>query len=308
MTSTSTNPAVTLSGLTIRYGALVAAEAVSLSVPVGCVYTLLGRNGAGKTSLFRCMLGQQKPTSGSAALFGEDVWRRRAALMARVGVVPEEPDLPPEMTADQLIAFFSRLYRPWDGRSALERLSRFAIPTRTPVGRLSKGQKGQLALALALAPHPELLVLDDPTLGLDVVARRALWQELVGDLADRGTSVFLTTHDLTGVEGIAERVGILKGGRLIVDEPLEQLKTRFRRIRFGRPSDAENGGDDPLADLQAISLIDREWGREAVVTAFDDQRFVAFRSLPGVLDAQAEPMSLEDIFAALVGDEKEVAS
>jgi ABC-2 type transport system ATP-binding protein len=106
----------------------------------------------------------------------------------------------------------------------MRRLERLQVPLRTPFRQLSKGQKGAVMLALALGHDPELLVLDDPTLGLDVVARRLVFGELIGELADRGTTVLVTTHDLAGVEGIADRVGILRGGRLVLAGALEALK------------------------------------------------------------------------------------
>jgi ABC-2 type transport system ATP-binding protein len=130
------------------------------------------------------------------------------------------------MTSRRIAAFCARVYPRWDGRAVEERLRRFEVPPDLPFGRLSKGQKGLVSLALALGHSPELLVLDDPTLGLDVVARRALFEEVVGDLADRGTTVFVTTHDLAGVEGIADRAGFLRAGRLVLDEEMEVLKER----------------------------------------------------------------------------------
>jgi ABC-2 type transport system ATP-binding protein len=210
--------------LTVRYGSHVALDAVALDVPRGAVYALLGRNGAGKSSLVRCLVGQQKSDRGRLALLGLDAWRHRARIMRRVGYVPEEPDCPPSMTLRQLERFCSGFYESWDRAGVLGRLERAGIPDGLPFGRLSKGQRRLVALALALGHRPEVVVLDDPTLGLDVAARRALFEELVVDLADRGTTVLLTTHDLAGVEGIADRVGILRDGRLVVNEPLEELK------------------------------------------------------------------------------------
>lgn len=290
--------------VTVRYGAVTAADAVSLEVPRGSVYTLLGRNGAGKSSLVRCLLGQQKPASGRALLFGCDAWRTRRTAMERVGVVPEEPDVPPGMTAAQAVAFCSRLYRGWDGTGVAERLRRFDVPTSVPVGRLSKGQKGQLALALALGSGPDLLVLDDPTLGLDVVARRELYEELVADLADRGTTVLVTTHDLAGVEGIALRVGILRQGKMVLDEEMETLKARFRRIAFGRRPAAEPAAERALAAMGAVHVSGGEWGFEAVVERFAEDGFGRFASEAGVVEPEARAMSLEEIFVAVCGEER----
>jgi ABC-2 type transport system ATP-binding protein len=220
-------PVLALEGLGVRYGRTPLLHDLSLAVPRGMVYALLGRNGAGKSSLVRCLLGQQKPTAGGARLFGRDAWAHRAWAMSRVGVVPEEPDAPPEMTAAQIFAFAARVYTRWDAAATQARLARFATPLDVPFARLSKGQKGAVMLALALGHSPELLVLDDPTLGLDVIARDAVFGEVIGDLADRGTTVFVTTHDLSAVERLADRIGILSGGRLALDEDVESLKARW---------------------------------------------------------------------------------
>jgi len=217
---------IAVENLTVRYGQEAALDGVTLRVPRGSVYALLGRNGAGKSSLVRCLLGQQKPESGRTLLHGLDTWRQRARAMRRTGVVPEEPDAPPGMTVPRIAAFCAGLYPTWDASAVAERFRRFDIPQAIPFGRLSKGQKGLVSLALALGHNPEVLVLDDPTLGLDVAARKALYEEIVSDLADRGTTVLLTTHDLAGVEGIADRVGILRGSRLVVDDEVEALKER----------------------------------------------------------------------------------
>ena len=215
---------VELRGLTVRYGRRSILDGVSLSVARGSVYALLGRNGVGKSSLLRCLLGQQKPSAGEARLFGQDAWRGRLRLMERVGYVPEEPDAPPELSARELVLFCGRLNVRWNEAAVIGRLERFLVPLRTPFRSLSKGQKGAVMLALALGHDPELLLLDDPTLGLDVVARRAVFGELIGELADRNTTVLVTTHDLAGVEGVADRVGILHANRLVLEGELEALK------------------------------------------------------------------------------------
>ena len=217
-------PALETDGLMVSYGRTRVVEGLTLAVPHGSVYALLGRNGAGKSSLLRVLLGQRPPAKGRVRLLGQDPWTRRASLMARVGVVPEEPDAPPEMTPVALSAFCARLHARWDSGAVLERFRRFDVPTARPFGRLSKGQKGAVMLALALGHSPELLLLDDPTLGLDVVARDAVFREVIGDLADRGTTVFVTTHDLQAIEGIADHVAILHERRLALAGPLEGLK------------------------------------------------------------------------------------
>lgn len=208
----------------VRYGKHLVVDRVSFQVARGSVYALLGRNGAGKSSLIRCLLGLQKPSSGRVMVFDRDVWTHRAALLARTAYVPETCDAPGQLRVRDIAAFFQAMYPTWDKQGVHERLSRFGVSDADTISSLSKGQKALFTLAMALGNRPELLVLDDPTLGLDVVARNDFFSDFIGELADRGTSVILTTHDLAGVEGIADRVGILQGSRLALDQDVEPLK------------------------------------------------------------------------------------
>ena len=283
---------VEVAGLTVRYGGRTALDDVSFSVPEGAVYALLGRNGAGKSSLMRCLLGAQRPAAGTSRLLGRDAWRERATILRDVGVVSEEPDAPPAMTVRQIARFCSRLYPRWDAAGLEERLRRFGVPADVPFGRLSKGQKGQVALTLALAPVPRLVLLDDPTLGLDPLARRAVFEELIVDLADRGTTVFLTSHDLAGVEGIADHVGVLREGRLVLNEDLESVKQRFRRIRFPKAGGASEEMPG-LAALSPVAVASSTWGIEAVVTRWTEESLAP-------RGGEVSALTLEEIFLTLV--------
>lgn len=286
-------PVISIDRLSVRYGRFDAVRNVSLAVERGAVYALLGRNGAGKTSIIRCLTGLQKPQSGVARIFGADVWRERRRLMARIGIVPEEPDAPPEMNVRQIVAFCAALYERWNGRLVDERLERFSIPMKTQFGRLSKGQKAQVSLTLALGHEPELLILDDPTLGLDVVARRAFFEELITELADRGTTVLMTTHDLASAEGLANRVGILADGRLVLDEQLETVKSRFRKIRLAAASQSD------IEALRGARLRQLGSSVEADVTNYEDELLGRLASHPEI-----DSMSLEEIFVAVTGEEE----
>lgn len=292
--------------VTVRYGRVSAAEAVSFSVGRGRVTALLGRNGAGKSSLVRCLLGQQHPQAGICRLFGADTWKTRRQAMVRTGVVPEESDLPPAMNVRGLEAFCARLYPSWDADAFARRLEHAGVPLTIPAGRLSKGQRAQLQLSLALAPRPELLILDDPTLGLDAVARREFYQELVGDLADRGTTVLIATHDLAGVEGIADDVTILLAGRVLADESIEALRARFRRVVLSAP--VNEGEIRSMIDrVGGVCLKEQPWGAEMVASHFDEAGFATLRESLGER-IEAAPMNLEEIFVAVAGQGQEVAS
>jgi ABC-2 type transport system ATP-binding protein len=289
--------ALEAANLSVRYGRKTAVEDVSLTVQPGTVYALLGRNGSGKSSLVRTLLGHQRAARGTATIFGEDVWRHRTRLMERVWVVAEESDAPPEMRVRELGSFSARLYSRWSQTAFAERIDRFGIDANARNGNLSKGQKKQVSLALALATSPELLILDDPTLGLDVVARKSLFEEVIADMADRGITVFITTHDLAPVEAIADRAGILKNGRLVLDEELETMKSRFRRIRFASQPAA-------LEQANLVAAAVRQWGTgtEAIVTNYNDLELARLRETVPTVDVA--PMSLEEIFIAVAGEEK----
>src|SRR5256886_12670025 len=184
--------------------------------------------------------------------------------MQRVGVVTEEADAPPEMSVAGLARFCRSLYARWDEAAFETRMRAFGVPLTSRFGTLSKGQKKQVSLALAMAMSPDLLVLDDPTLGLDVVARKSLFEEVIAELADRGITVFVTTHDLGGIEALADRVGIIKDGALVVDDEMEALKSRFRRIRYP----AANAVAFAAATLEPANVRALAGGAQTDVTTY----------------------------------------
>ena len=300
--NTTAEPVV-VDHLTVRYGKTTAVDDVSFSVAAGQVYALLGRNGAGKSSTISCLIGQRKAESGECRIFDMDTWKSRRHVMARVGIVPETPDIPPSASARELGRFLGRVRPIWNSEDYEDRLERVSVPHRLPSGSLSKGQRRQLALAAALATAPEVLILDDPTLGLDAVVRRTLLEELVGELADRGTTVLVTTHDLTGIEGIADRVGIMQQGKLVYDEPMEGLKERFRRLRcvFGHGISFDYV-ERALETLEPAAVRVVGAGVDAVVGRADHETVRMFRETTGITEVELESLGLEEIFVALCGD------
>jgi ABC-2 type transport system ATP-binding protein len=217
-------PVIDIQGVRVAHWGQVVLDGVSLEVERGAVFALLGRNGSGKSSLLRCILGLHRPSAGNLRVFGRDPWRHRVDVLARVGFAPETANAPADLSAPQLASLLRRLHGSWDAEATAQRFERFQVPATIPFGRLSKGQQGAVMLALALGHAPDLLVLDDPTLGLDIIAREEIFAEVIGELAEHGTTVLMTTHEIGLAEGLASHVGILADNGLALRGSLEGLK------------------------------------------------------------------------------------
>jgi ABC-2 type transport system ATP-binding protein len=230
---------ISVERLTVRYGRKEALSNLSLAVEPGQVFVLLGRNGAGKSSLFRALLGLRRPDAGSVRVLGLDPWHERRRLASRWGATPESPDAPADQTVLAIERSIAPLFPRWKSGDFRDRLKRFAIDPKQRFGELSRGQKAMAMLSFALAHEPELLLLDDPTLGLDLVARRFFYEELVTELADRGTTVLLATHDVDAASRVASHLGILRDGRLVAQGSVESvageasLEDRFLELAGG---------------------------------------------------------------------------
>ncbi len=281
---TSPQPALVLDRLTVRYPGHTVCADLSLTVERGAVYALLGRNGSGKTSIVRTVLGLQPAALGRVVLLGADPRRERSSVLAQVGYVPEHPEVPPAWSARDAARFVAPLYPAFDHGGLRQQLERRGIDAGRPVRSLSRGERTHVSLALALAQRPALLVLDDPTLGLDAGARLELWRDLVDELAMRETTVLVTSHDLAGIETLATHVGVLHGGRLLANEGLETLKGRFRRLRLA---------PDPA---QPVLLREHRHLGDGWITDRYQPHAPAFATTPA---AALETLSLEEIFLAL---------
>ena len=274
--------AVATHGLTRRHGRTTALDDVALRVPDGAVYLLLGANGAGKSTTFRVLLNLERPDAGRAEVLGLDVAAHGPEVRAQVGYVPERHEAGPRgLTCAQLLQY-AAAYRPtWDPAYA-DRLARaLELRPEQRVGALSKGGVRRLQLVLALAHRPPLLLLDEPTDGLDPVVRRRVLALLAEHIADAPTTVLLTTHHVSEVESLADHVAVLRGGRLVAQLSRDALRRTVRRYRLRLPD-----------------------GREAQRTLQGEERDVAARlTAEGAQVHEAAPLRLEDAAFALLADE-----
>jgi polyether ionophore transport system ATP-binding protein len=215
--------AIATENLTKRYGGTLALDALTLRIEPGEVYGYLGPNGAGKTTTIRLLLGLHRPSAGSAALFGLDAWRDPVAAHRRVAYVAGEPFLWPSLTSAETFEFLARVRGGTDVTYRDLLIERFKLEVDKKIRALSKGNRQKVQLVAALASRAELLILDEPTSGLDPLMEVA-FRESVREAKERGQTVFLSSHILSEVEALCDRVGILREGRLVDEGTLEQLR------------------------------------------------------------------------------------
>jgi ABC-2 type transport system ATP-binding protein len=217
-------PAIAAEGLSKRFGRCLAVDNLTFQVPQGSVCGFLGRNGAGKSTAIRMMMNLLDPTAGRVTLLGLDSRRDHTALMRRVGYVSESPMLYEWMKVKELVRFTARFYPHWNHRRVDELFDRFAIDREQRIRHLSRGTQAQLALALALGGDPELLILDEPSTGLDVLVRRDFLGSIIQLIQQEGRTVLFSSHLLHEVERVADQVVIIDNGRLVQSGSTEELK------------------------------------------------------------------------------------
>ena len=223
-----TDPVIDVSGLTRRFGARTALASVTVSVPRGGVYGLVGANGAGKTTLIKHILGLLRAESGSVRVFGRDPVADPVAVLSRMGYLSEENDLPGWMRVDELIRYMRAFYPAWDDAYAEELRRSFALDPTARIKTLSKGQKARTGLLIALAYRPELLVLDEPSSGLDPIVRRDILGAVLRAIADEGRTVLFSSHLLDEVERVADHVTMINEGAIVLSAPLADIKESHR--------------------------------------------------------------------------------
>ena len=266
-------------------------DGIHLRVPQGCIYGLLGRNGAGKTTIIRILLGLEPATRGHTFLLGTESTNLPAKVRGRIGSVAEGHNLIQNYKVSRLITLCQDLSLQWNDEFFGHLIETFHLPTDRRVRELSIGMRAQLNLALAMAIDPELLILDDPTLGLDTVARRQFLELAIEIIQKQGRTILFCSHILGDVERIADRIGILAAGKLVVDCPLEQLKQRVKKLRV-------IFAESTPVDLYLTEIINQQIdGREMVLTVanWNEQKQALLDTFKPSSCSEI-PMSLEDIF------------
>ena len=277
------------------FGRHIVFSNLNIKLSAGKVYGLLGLNGEGKTTLIRILLGVIPADSGAIYYKDSAVSFRSAAYKEEVGYIPEDPFFFGGMRVGELLDFNAAFYHRWDGRRAEELLKRFSLNKKARIKTLSRGMKLRLEMAVALAARPALLVLDDPTSGLDVPTRHDFLQDIIRELADSGTSILFSTHLVHELERIVDHLFILHRGRLILDEDHEAVKSSIRRVRL-----AFQGDPPETLGIDGVLVETRDGPRkEIVVYPWSDDKKKKLDGLSPTL-LHVEPLTLEEIFRSFV--------
>lgn len=226
----SSPPLVRLHRVTRRFGKKTALDDLSLTVQRGGVFGLIGGNGAGKTTLIKHVLGLLKAQSGTVEVFGIDPVRNPVGALGRIGYLSEDRDLPAWMRVSELMRYTQAFFPSWDERYAEELRAAFDLDPKAKIKHLSRGQRARAGLLAALAHRPELLILDEPSSGLDPVVRRDILGAIIRTIADEGRTVLFSSHLLDEVERVADRVAIIHQGRILLTAAMEEIKEKHRRM------------------------------------------------------------------------------
>ena len=291
---------ISASALTRRYGERVGIDEINLEVPEGALYGFLGPNGAGKTTFIRVLLGFLRPTSGRARVLELDCWGRSREIKREVGYLPGDLRLYPWMTARNAGVVVGRIRGRDLGARVGALAERFDLSMDVTVRRMSRGMRQKLGLILALAPSPKLLVLDEPTSGLDPLMQIEL-ADVLREMAANGHTVFFSSHTLSEVEQLCSRVAIVRKGRIVADERIEDLRAQARRrveIRFADDGAARSAIPPPF--LTMTRRVNAIWSCEMDGAAEPLLKWIANRP---IADLSIGAPDLESLFRRFYRDE-----
>jgi ABC-2 type transport system ATP-binding protein len=288
--------AIETKDLAKAYADTHAVSGINLIVSRGSIYGFLGRNGAGKTTTIKMLLGLARPTAGSARVLGMDTLSEHIAILQRTAFVSEKKTLYPSMTPSELVRFSRGFYPAWSDETAQKCAQRLEIPMKQRFEKLSNGNQTKVFLMLALSQRADLLILDEPTTALDPVTAEEFLRMLAEDAMDRGSTIFFSSHQLEELERIAEYVGVIDHGKLLLQARLDDIKNEFRLV-------TATGCGLPLQESSQVLSIEVDGDCCRYFVTKEAEGFAAELTRNGAVITQSVPLSLRESFLQLVRKE-----
>jgi ABC-2 type transport system ATP-binding protein len=284
---------VAVTNLSRRFGSRTVLNDVSLDAPRGSVFGLVGENGAGKTTLIKHILGLLRAETGAVRVFGIDPVADPVSVLGGIGYLSEQPDLPGWMRVDELMRYTQAFYPKWDSGYAEEMRGQFGLDPAARIKTLSKGQRAKLGLLAAQAHRPDLLLLDEPSSGLDPIVRRDILEAVIRTVSDEGRTVFFSSHLLEEIERVADHIAMLHQGTLVLCGPLDEIKAQHRRVtlRF----EAQQHKPPVVPGALTVSGTGREW---TIICNSGQAGLPSITAKLGASIVDEHEASLTDIFVA----------
>lgn len=284
--------------LTKKFGHDLVVNDLNFEVPSGHIFAFLGPNGAGKTTTIKMLVNILQPTRGRALLLGTEAKHLKPSHFTQIGYVSENQDMPLWMTVQQFLKYCQSMYPQWDENFCRKLLAQFELPLNKKLSQLSRGMKMKAAMISSLAYHPKLLILDEPLSGLDPLVREELSQGILEATAKEGWSIFISSHDIEEVERLADIIGFINQGQLILSEDIEHLQNRFRRCEvilsepLGSQLKFPKDWVLPEQNGRAVHFTMTEYAEQS-----SEQTIRAL--LPSCVDVNVKTLSLREIFLVL---------
>jgi ABC-2 type transport system ATP-binding protein len=288
--------AIDTKDLAKTYAGIRAVSGINLTVPRGSIYGFLGRNGAGKTTTIKMLLGLVRPTAGSARVLGMDALGEHVAILQRTAFVSEKKTLYPALTPSELVRFSRGFYPTWSDSAAEKYARLLEIPMKQRFEKLSSGNQTKVFLMLALSQCADLLILDEPTIALDPVTAEEFLRMLAEDAMDRDSTIFFSSHQLEELERIAEYVGVMDHGRLLLQARLDDIKNDFRLI-------TASGSGLPVEKTPQIVSVEVDGDSCRYFVTNNAEGFAAELTRNGATITQSVPLSLRESFLQLMRKE-----
>ena len=292
--------AIETEGLGRKFGTFDAVRDVNLSVRKGTVFGLLGINGAGKSTIIKMIVGHLRPTTGGVRVLGRTLEQDSAEIRKRVAYVSENRYLYEWMTVAESIRFTRAFHSTWDDAKAEHLLKRFSLPPDKKIKQLSRGNRARVCLLLALSFNPELIILDEPTSGLDPIVRRDFIENIVSEISEEGKTVLFSSHIVEEVERVADYVGIINDGELLLTSSIDDIKASYKRVRY-----ATNGTRPEVAGVPGVVMVENGRHEQVLTVQGWDEETLRTLGGRGVANPELLPISLEDIFVNTVRAERQ---